>query len=434
MTMERFVVLGLAPARSEWFRAVAQWATSGALAAEFVKCVSAEEVRARLATGRPFSALVADAALPAVDRDLVAAARAAGCAVLVVDDGRATRDWAALGATVVLAGGFDREALLAALAAHAPKIRRGEAHAAGLSSTTVRPPAWTCPVAALTGSGGTGVSTAAIALAQALGDDARNAGLVLLADLRLRAEQAMLHDARDVVPGVQELAEAHRSGDPSAEAVRALAFSVAERGYHLLLGLRQARHWSAIRPRAFEAAFDSLRRAYRVVVADIDPEFEGEEAGGSIDVEERHVMSRTVAAQADVTFVVGLPTMKGVHGLVRVIGDLTAFGVAADRIVPVVNRAPRTPRARAGLAATIAELTAPVLAPGAPAPALFVPERKVTEALVDGIRLPPVMGAPLAGAFRAVLERAPAARVSDDPRPVQPGSLGTWADWGVAGG
>ncbi|MCA1701920.1 MAG: hypothetical protein LC808_01060, partial [Actinobacteria bacterium] len=87
MAAERFVVLGLAHARSGWFRALGQWSTSGALPAEFVKCLSAEEVRARLASGRPFSALVADAGLPALDRDLLAAARAAGCATLVVDDG-----------------------------------------------------------------------------------------------------------------------------------------------------------------------------------------------------------------------------------------------------------------------------------------------------------------------------------------------------------
>ncbi len=65
MASERFVVLGLAHARSAWFRDLGHWATSGAVPAEFVKCVSAEEVRARLASGRSFSVLVADAGLPA---------------------------------------------------------------------------------------------------------------------------------------------------------------------------------------------------------------------------------------------------------------------------------------------------------------------------------------------------------------------------------
>ena len=64
MAGARYVLLGLAQARSGWFRDVAQWATTGAIAAEFIKCVSAEEVRARLAGGRPFSALLVDATCP----------------------------------------------------------------------------------------------------------------------------------------------------------------------------------------------------------------------------------------------------------------------------------------------------------------------------------------------------------------------------------
>src|SRR5207249_738974 len=86
MAGDRYVVLGVAQARSGWFRAVAQWSNSAAIPVEFVKCVSVEEVRARLASGRTFSALVADGGLPSVDRDVLAAARQAGAAVLVVDD------------------------------------------------------------------------------------------------------------------------------------------------------------------------------------------------------------------------------------------------------------------------------------------------------------------------------------------------------------
>lgn len=56
------------------FRALGQWSTSGALPAEFVKCLSAEEACSRLASGRPFSALVADAELQTLDRDLLATA------------------------------------------------------------------------------------------------------------------------------------------------------------------------------------------------------------------------------------------------------------------------------------------------------------------------------------------------------------------------
>jgi hypothetical protein len=427
MAAERFVVLGLAPARSGWFRSVGLWANSGALPAEFVRCISAEEVRARLGSGRAFSALVADAGLPALDRDLVAAARAAGCAVLVVDDGRATRDWLELGAARVLPPSFGRDELVGALTSCAHRVRRGDLDTTALL-TRPAPAAWRGSVAAVTGPGGTGVSTATIALAQSLADDVRHGGMVLLADLRLRAEQAVLHDAGDVLPCVQELVEAHRSGRPTAEEVRSLAFSVPDRRYHLLLGIRRARHWPAIRPQAFEAAFDALRRAWSVVVCDIDPDLEGEDSAGSIDVEERNVMARTAAGQADVVFAVGLPGLKGVHSLVRVLEELVTAGTDPARIVPVVNRAPRSARARAGLAGALAELTA-AFAGGQLMNTVHIPERHDVEAdLHDGARLPPALGAPLAGAFRALLDRPRPAPAAATPEPVRPGSLGHWTD------
>jgi len=423
MAGERYVVLGLAPARSAWFRSVGLWANSGALPAEFLKCMSAEEMRARLASGRRFSAVVADAGLPSVDRDLLAAAVSAGSAVIVVDDGRATRDWAALGAGKVLPPSFGRDDLVAALTTLASPVPRSDARPDDLLAAPA-PAAWQAPVAAVTGPGGTGVSTAAIALSQALGDDVRYGGMVLLADLRLHGEQAMLHDARDIVPSVQELVEAHRGGRPSSEDVRSLTFAVAERRYHLLLGLRRARSWPTLRPQAFEAAFDSLRRAYRVVVCDVDPDVEGEEAGGSIDVEERNVMARTAMACADVVFAVGLPSMKGLHSLVRVVTELSGFGVAADRIVPVLNRAPRSARSRAGLTSVLAQLARPATGDDLPTP-IFLPERTVDTDLHDGARLPAALCVPLAGAFRAVLSRSGAAG-SDVPEQVRPGSLGVW--------
>jgi hypothetical protein len=430
MAVERYVVLGLAPARAAWFRAVGSWANSGALPAEFVKCLSAEEVAARLQSGRPYSALVADGGLPALDRDLVARATAAGCAVLVVDDRRVDRDWAALGVARVLAANFGRDDLLHALAAHARMVQRSSARADEVMARPVTG-GWRGQVVAVTGPGGTGASTVAMALAQGLGDDVRQAGMVLLADLRLHAELAMLHDIGDVGPGVQELVEAHRSGLPSTEEVRSVAVAPDGRQYHLLLGLRRARFWPSLRPQAFTAGFESLERAFRTVVCDIDADLEGEDEGGSLDVEERHIMGRTAAGRAQVVLVVGLPSLKGLHSLVRVIDGLLSFGVAADRILPVLNRAPRSARARAALTAALADLTSPLLpsdAPGMASP-LFLPERRVEETMRDAARLPSNLTAPLVGAFRAVAERArPAERVAAGaPEPVRPGSLGHWA-------
>jgi hypothetical protein len=240
----------------------------------------------------------------------------------------------------------------------------------------------------------------------------------------------MLHDVRDVVPGVQELVEAHRARRPEPEEVAALTFQVVERRYHLLLGLRRARFWSTLRPRSFEAAFESLRRTFPVVVCDTDAELEGEDEGGSADVEERHLMARTAVSRADVVFAVGRPGVKGLHSLVRTLSDLSAAGVDSERVVPVVNVAPRSPRERAAISMALAELTGPVLGDTRMASPVFVPRRRVEEALRDAVSLPAPLPATLAGAFHATLARAgtaTAAPAQAEPELVTPGSIGTWS-------
>ena len=421
----RYVVLGLAQARSPWFRAVAQWANSAMAPIEFVKVVSAVEVRAHLRSGRPFSAVLVDGALPALDRDLVDEAAGVGCAVIVVDDVRVDRDWKALGAHAVVNPMFGRQDLLDVLAAHATLITRGEPVP---GEVVEPPPAAGALVAAVCGPGGTGASTVTAALAQGLGDDVRHGGLVLLADLKLRSEQAMLHDARDVVPGVQELVEAHRAAQPSVDQVRSLAYAVDGRHYDLLLGLRHPHQWAAVRPRAFAAAFDSLCRAWRVVVCDLDADLETEQAGGSADVEDRTVMARTAVGRADVVLVVGQPGMKGLHAVGRVVGELLDHGVPAERITPVVNRAPKAARARAEQAKALAELTAGRVSHGAVAPPVYLPDRRVDDAFRDGARLPAALSTPLASAFTAVVAAAGRRSVpGDQPQPVRPGRVGSWS-------
>ena len=97
----------------------------------------------------------------------------------------------------------------------------------------------------------------------------------MLADLARRADHALLHDAYDIVPGLQELVEAHRIDNPTVEAVRSMTFDISARGYDLLLGLRRPRDWAAMRRASFGASLDSLRHAYHVTVADLDDDLEG---------------------------------------------------------------------------------------------------------------------------------------------------------------
>lgn len=424
---DRYVVLGLAPSRAAWFRALAQWANAGSLPVEFVKCLSGEELRVRLHSARQYSAALVDADMAALDRDLVDLAGRADCPVLVVDRRPPRRDWATIGVSVVLPDEFAAPELLVALRSFATPVNSGEASLEADLVPRSSPDGPRGPIIAVCGPGGTGVSTLSIALAQGLHD----AGPILLADLARRAQQAMLHDAGDVIPGVQELAEAHRVGSLAPHEVVGLAFDVPQRGYHLVLGLRRPQAWSTLRPRAFEAALDSLRRAYRVVVCDTDADLEGESDGGSLDVEERNLMARTAVGRAALVVAVGLPGLKGLHSLVQVLGELSAFGVPSDRVLTVVNRAPRSPKARAELKAALAELVDRVQRHSMAGP-LFLPDRGIEEALRDGTRLPGPLVDPLASAVRAVLVRAAPPDVPPvEPRPVRPGSLGRWADQAV---
>jgi MinD-like ATPase involved in chromosome partitioning or flagellar assembly len=439
MATDRYVVLGLARARAAWFGQVARWATAAALPVDFVKTVSGEEVRARLRSGRPFSALLVDGGLAALDRDLIDLAGRHGCPVIAIDDGRSARPWRDLGVAAVLPADVERGVLLDALRAVAQPIARRDDAAVTLDPVEPAPPRWRGRSVTVTGSGGVGRSTLAMALAAGLAADPRDAGLVVLADLALHAQQALLHDAGDVVPGVVELAEAYRGQGLDAAEVRSVCFSVTGRGYDLLLGLRRHRDWTALRPRALAAALDGLRRAYRVMVSDVDPDVEGEAECGSLDVEDRNLLARTALRDADVVLVVGLPGVAGAHAQLRVVRELVEFGIAGARIVPVVNRAPRGPRQRAELGATLA---GPLLAAACPGVALastplFVPERRRLDDLVrDGAPLPAQIVRPVTGAVRALLDRTPDLPRPPAPEPVAvaPGSLGSWsADDGGAG-
>jgi hypothetical protein len=256
---------------------------------------------------------------------------------------------------------------------------------------------------------------------------------VLLADLALDADQAMLHDARDIVPGVQELVEAFRHGTPSPAEIYGLTFGDGH-PYRVLLGLRRHRDWAALRPRAWYAALDGLRRTFTQVVADVDADVEGEGQSGSLDVEERNLLARSVTASADVVLVTLSPTVQGVHRAVRLVVGLVEHGVAVERIQPVVMRAPKSGRSRAEITRAIGDVLQPVLGPFAPglaSPVFIAEQKKLDAAIRDGTALPSSLCAPLASAVEAIGARAGArpapTGAGDQPVAVAPGSLGSWA-------
>ena len=390
--MERQSILLLAE-QAAWARRVLAWEDRF----DAHRCSSAEEARALLTGSRPWAALLIDAADHGADRDLIALAGRTGARPLVVHSPHVAVDWLALGAESVLPANFDLDDLSRAIAMTVGAARpEGEAH----------------PLIGVTGPGGTGASTVAIALSQGL---AARTSSVLLADLRRNAELHVLHHLDADGPGIGDLVEAHRTSSPDPQALLRLSPTV-RRGYKVLPGLRRAVGWSSLRPRALAAAIDGLRAAYDVVVCDVDPDLEGEAEGGSFDVEERNALSRTAVANAAAVVVVGAPGAKGAHSLLRVLGELWSHGVAPDRTVAVVNRGDLTSLERLG--AALEHLG------GQETARLLLPELELESLLLVDAHLPEGLVDPLVERVLPLLGGEPFTSASAEPERIEPGSLG----------
>ena len=435
---DRFVLVGLATARSTWLARLSHWVTSGSLPAELVRCLTVEEFRATLRARRVSVALVDEMSRHA-DRDLLGAVRAAGGTAVVVVGHQPRRDWSQLGADACLPEDFELPTLSDLLRTRALPVG-GLDGASDIGTIEPAPPAGR--LVAVCGPGGAGASTVACALAQGLargvtsggrgaarrrnGPDRPTRTPVALVDLALNGELAVLHGAPPGAPGLAGLVEAHRRGGLDPAALDAFLLAVEERSYLLVTGLRRRRAWSTMRPRALHAAIEGLLRRFSWVVADTDSDAEGEPDSGSLDVEERNAMSRCALARASAVVVVGHPGVKGAYSLVRTAEDLLEFGVPAERLVPVVNRcrSGRTERAEVDTA------LAALLPLGAGHPPVHIPERDIERALVDAALLPGWLVDPVTAAVQAVVagvdEAGPAPDPGGTPEPIEPGSLVYW--------
>jgi hypothetical protein len=417
----QLVALGTAPAGAEWFRDLGRWAATGEVPVELVRCVGVEELRRRLGE-RPWSVVIVDTAGPGLDRDLLAAAAELDVPVIGV---RSTPG--ADGPP-----GLDQVLTTPLMVEETTSALLGVARAVPTTALIPEPPSTTDAheaagrLVTVIGPGGAGTSVLAMALAQSLGDPSRPDD-VLLADLALHADQGMLHAATDVVPGLQEIVEAHQVGRPAPAALDELTWASPDRGYRLLLGLRRHRDWTVLRPRALQATLDSLLARHHLVVADIADDLEGVDETGSADVADRNLLARLTTSRADLVVAVGGASLHGIHGLTRTLGDLLDHGVAADCILTVVNRAPRSRRRRAALTRAIGDLvTSRRATTDGLAAAVFVPtSRSLETALVDPARLPDGFASMPARAVESRLGRM-APRTTPQPmlEPVAPGSLG----------
>ncbi len=325
-----------------WPRAVARWGSSATLPLDTTTCVSADELRALVAS-TPIGLAIVEAGMPGVDRVLAAEVRQAGAALAVVDGPALGPAVERLEPDAVLPPEFDADALSAVLRSHA-RSRAPIPPAAPAASDEV--PA---DLLAVTGTPGAGASTVAQALATALAAT----GPTLLADLALDADQHLRHGVPPGADGVFELADALRHQRPGT-----IEPPVAPQpsGYDLLCGLRRPQEWVALSGSVAEQLVEVLRRERANVVADVSSEVDGRAETGSLDLEDRNALARTVVRQATVVVVVGRGTTTGVPRLVRLLTGLERHGVDRHRLRPVLNGVPRRSAASRSLAELLGEL------------------------------------------------------------------------------
>lgn len=377
----RHLLLGHAPPRNRWFADVGAWGSSAAIPVEFVRCVSAAELVERTQATAEATAVLVDGT--AATPSLVTAVSAAGVPLIVVDDdsGRWTRGrWTPGAVASVLHRDFTPRHLVDVLDGLArlredPDVEQPGGEGARRDGRTVM----------VTGPGGAGASTVAAALAQGA---ARTHGPpVLLADLCRHADQAMFHDARVLVPGVPELVDESRSNVVSSERLVSLTSEVPQRGYRLLLGMRRPHQWVGMQPDAVERALDALV-SRGLMIADVEPDIEGESEAGSVDIEDRHRFARGLTIRADVLVVVTEPTMKGAFAAVSIAGDLVRLGGRPERVIIAVNRAPRTVRGRCALLPAVTTLLGDALDADDVGAVVALPRARIESAHRDNSALP----------------------------------------------
>ncbi|MBS1838172.1 MAG: hypothetical protein JST64_10815 [Actinobacteria bacterium] len=410
---DRHVVLGLARTRAPWFAELARWATTAVAPIEFVKTLTTEEARAVLGAGRPVSVVLLDGELPRLDRTVMTAAALAGVPVVLVG-ALGGRDWESLGCAARLAPDFERDQLVELLdrvarrlPSELPRAHRRVDLAEGVERGRLF---------GVMGTGGSGSSTVAMALAQSCAEDGDD---VVLVDGCRRGDLAMYHDVGDVIPGLPELVELHRGDTADPDQIRSLEFDTS-RGYRLLLGLRRPHDWAGLRSASITAAIDGLRRTHHVVVVDLDSDLDTEATTGSVDVEDRHAVALSVARSADAVVVVSTCDLRGIHGATRITEDLTRTGTPTGRIVVAANRAPRSGVARTRTARAIRALSGEE----PPIVTFLRTQRGLASLHHTCDRLPPSMGRPLLSAIGKVPSR------TEPPSPPTPervriGELGT---------
>lgn len=397
----RLELLALCPLRSGWFQTLETWCDDGRLSVGFHGCATTRQARSQLESTHRFSALLVDARTPGLDRHLLADARARHCPTVVIGGS------GPVAGTARLPRVFSARELLGTLSGIARPVRVRDATPPVPAPERTPESTRRGRLVAVYGPGGTGASTVAIGLAQSFGRSDR-AGVVLV-DAAEDPDLALFHGAARPDATVDDLVAAHRGGPVPVATVRAVTAGVASRGYRLLHAPTTPRGWRRFDDDVTRAVVDDLRRAFDMVVVDTGPSL-GTPLPGPVD------------GVRVVVVVVG-PGLKGLHDLARCTGRLAGVGVVGDRVVPVVNRMPRDPAARAEFTAAAARLVPTVRQP----PVYLGDHPDLEAAHRDIAALPGALSAPVGNVVARIVDPAVGARGGSGdrtrrcpPRPAPP--------------
>lgn len=292
------------------------------------RCVDLADLLAVARAGLVRVAVV-DADLARLDRDHVAALRADGVAVLVVETATSAGRCLQLGASDVVTA--DTAARDVATLVRSLADRTGQPSVPPSPSS---PSLDLVPAGALVAvwgpSGAPGRSTVALNLAT-------EAALAGVASLLVDADTAggALSTRLGVLDEAPGLAAACRSAtrgrlDPSMLAAHAL--TVAD-GLRVLTGASRADRWRELRPSALETVWQVARRVAQLVVVDLGSTMAAPEQNGSGGMSAD--VGASVVADADILVVVGTPDPLGMLRLVQALDQLDD---TATRTLVVVNR------------------------------------------------------------------------------------------------
>ena len=337
------VVVALPGGRREWATRLSRWSMSAGVAVEFLRCLSADEVRAVLGAGRPVALLLVDAAT--ADRDLVDLAADLGTPSVLVHGDDDPPDWADLGCVARLDDRVDADELLDLIRelrrAAAPTVRRAR-------SVDLDGPPDPGSLVAVVGAGGSGVTTTAMLLADGLGDlvvgATPSADDTVLVDASSTDGLALYHDLDRPPADLSQLVELHRRDRVDPDEVRALTTGVPTRRYRMLpAGNPDAPERP---PSASLAALDGLRRTFAAVVVDA-----GDLPAGG-DRAPVDPFADAAVRTADLIVVVGRGGLHGLHHL-AVTTDRVRRARTDDRIHVVCTVRRRNGGERRGAAAAL---------------------------------------------------------------------------------